>query len=206
MSVETRVSVSRVVGAVRLLGGLVIDNKARVAVSRVIGAVQLLAGPYVIETHIRVSRVIGTVSLTLAQPTAMRASVGPVIGTVRMYGISQGSLWSTLGLPNPHAGGYSYSNLNGLVRTQMSNGQVRQRVRWIKALRATTATFDVAIRQLPVLEELLTSVGAGWWDLPLITGDSTVAKTHTVRLVEPIDITALGDNRRYSVSMALEIL
>ncbi len=206
MSVEVRGSISRVVGAVRLLGGLVIDNKARVAVSRVIGAVQLLAGPYVIETHIQVSRVIGTVNLTLAQPTVVKASVGPVIGAARMYGISQGSLWSTLGLPNPHASGYSYSNVNGLVRTQMSNGAVRQRVRWIKALRTTTATFDVAIRQLPTVEGLLAYVGAGWWDLPLITGDSTVAKTHTVRLVEPIDITALGDNRRYHVSMALEIL
>ncbi len=206
MTTEARIAIPRVIGSVPLTTKLSVDTQAWATVSRVIGSVQLLAGPYTTEALANVSRVIGSVNITLAQPVAVRASVSPVVGSVRMYGEPSGGLWTKFGLPAPHAVGYSYGNRNGLVRTQMSNGAVRQRIRWLKSLRGTNVVFDVTREQLALVEEVLTAVGAGWWDIPLITGDSTVAEAHKVRLVEPISFTALGDDRRYEVSMSLEVL
>jgi hypothetical protein len=197
------------------IGGLAPSSSAIVTVSRVIGSVRLLAGLVPRDAYASVSRIVGAVKILTGAALSVQVAVGRIIGAVRLRGTPLGSPWlpppsevpgaEDHSLPCLSAGGYRYSNSPGLIRTQMESGVVRQRRKWGPTIREATASAVMTSAQLVDMETVLAAVGAGWWNLPMVTGGSAgVPEMHVVRLTGPVSIRALGAHL-YEVALPLEI-
>lgn len=197
------------------------NNTVRIEISRILGAVQIVVGQTANYVHIQISRIIGSVELLAVMPRGVRIAISRIIGKVRMRAKPLGTIWTDIdeedsgaeyggpcghyGLPIPTIDGYGYGNQPFLSATEFESGVIRRRRRGNANPRTLSTRMVVIADKMPALEAALLAAGAGWWNLPLVTGTSDGAiAMHTVRLIEPVQVRALDANL-FEVMMSLEI-
>jgi hypothetical protein len=87
----------------------------------------------------------------------------------------------------------------------MESGVVRQRKRWGASVRPALARVVLTAQQLVQMEAVIAAAGAGWWNLPMVTGSSSGAVwMHSVRLSGAVQVRALAVDV-FEVLLPLEI-
>lgn len=105
----------------------------------------------------------------------------------------------------PTVSGYGYSPDAGLVRTEMTDGVVRQRRKWTNARLTITLRFELKKACLLTVEEFITSVGADWWVIYLLTGKAgSEFELHTVRIVDNPKINMLSGQNMFEYLLTVE--
>lgn len=186
-------------------GSLPEPIEAQVSISRVIGSVNVSTTDSSEEASLAISRIIGTVSVVAGRPVGATIGLSPIIGKIKVE-VDKFSDWSLAGFPLPLVSGYQYAANDSLVRTQMASGEYRQRRRWRDGYRKAQVTFEIDRALIASFETFLDAQGAGWFTMPMVTGDnsSAVAVSHPVRLTGNISVGSLyGDI--VQVTLPLEI-
>lgn len=199
-----------------------------IQLSPIIGDIDLVAGSRTSKARISTSVLIGAVDTVVALRRNAKIQISTLIGYVRPKVKVNVSQWSgviiTGGGPSPpsydgggiiiSAGlppcvakeGYGYSKDQGLVRTTMESGVVRQRRKWTDGYKTTTAKTRMHVSQIKNMEDLLESVDYGWYTMHLVFGDNATSdpEIYTVRTVKAPTIQAVGGNY-VDVILSLEV-
>lgn len=108
----------------------------------------------------------------------------------------------------PTVTGYSYSPDAGLVRTEMTDGVVRQRRKWGTVRNVLNLRFVLTPQELAAADLFFETAGGDWFTCALVSGlgsfEGENPVTHKVRLIDNPTVRAVANAQRYEYLIKVE--
>lgn len=105
----------------------------------------------------------------------------------------------------PTVTGYSYSPDAGLVRTEMTDGVVRQRRKWGTVRNVLNLRFVLTPQELAAADLFFETTGGDWFTCTLVSGlGGGTAATHQIRLIDNPTVRAVANAQRYEYLVKVE--
>ena len=105
----------------------------------------------------------------------------------------------------PTVTGYSYSPDAGLVRTEMTDGVVRQRRKWGTVRNVLNLRFVLTPAELAAADLFFETAGGDWFTCTMVSGlGGGTPSMHQIRLIDNPTVRAVANAQRYEYLVKVE--